>query len=243
MATRYSPRIVTDGLIFLIDPASTRCIQSGDTECSDLIGNSRVTGASGNPGSGTPTVNTSNFPAISSYESDRGQASSVFDFTGGKGMNVHNDLGDSGATTYMVWLRHSGSTTKYLFDARNDGGVWFLTNYDSYNLNWASDLRFNFDGSYAAADFPTTWICVVATGDGTIGGTQLFLNGVQRTLVSPTAADPGLGANLRIGTRYTTGSHYNGLMGPIAIYNKVLTQAEVTQNYLAHKGRYDVWAG
>jgi len=240
MATRYSPRIVTDGLIFLIDPASTRCMQSGDTECSDLIGNSRVTGASGEPGSGTPTISTANFPVISSYESDRGQVSSVFDFAGGKGMNVHNDLGSHTRITYMMWLRHSGDVTDYLFDARNDGGTYFLSNYSSHNINWAGYLKFNFDSSYAATDWPNNWVCMVASSQGS--GSKLYLNGIERSVVSGNSSNENLGKNLRIGTRYTVGSEYAGLMGPIAIYNKVLTQAEVTQNYLAHKGRYNVWA-
>ena len=64
MATRYSPKVTTRGLIFLIDPVNPRCVGAGDTHCLDLVGGKRCSGASGNPGTGTHTENVSNFPAL-----------------------------------------------------------------------------------------------------------------------------------------------------------------------------------
>ena len=42
----------------------------------------------------------------------------------------------------------------------------------------------------------------------------------------------------RIGTRYTTSSQFSGKMGPIYFYNKVLSAAEVLQNFNAQQSRF-----
>ena len=60
------PDIVTDGLIFGIDAGSSRCFVSGDTTATDLVQGFNCSGASGNPGSGTHTPNTANFPVYNS---------------------------------------------------------------------------------------------------------------------------------------------------------------------------------
>ena len=69
-------------------------------------------------------------------------------------------------------------------------------------------------------------------------GSKIYLNGRERTAAYSTSVNESFGINARIGTRYTYGGHWDGKMGPIYLYNKVLTAAEVKQNFLAHVGRY-----
>ena len=79
---------------------------------------------------------------------------------------------------------------------------------------------------------------MVAVSDST--GSKLYLNGQEAIGAYVNSADEDFGINYRIGTRYTTGSQWTGLMGPIHFYNKRLTAEEVLQNYNATKSRFEI---
>ena len=232
MATAYNPKIVTDSLIFCIDAAHPKCFQSGQTTATDLVQGFNCSGANGTPSSGTHTPNTSNFPAYSSANGG------VFDFNGGRGINIDGDLGSTTASSISMWFYKNSTGTQYFTDGRNNGGQWFLSNYTSYNYNWHGTLGYNYDATYnaSAPEFINKWVYMVTVSDST--GSKLYLNGQELTSTNEYSADEDFGINYRIGTRYTTGSQWTGLMGPIHLYNKRLTAEEVLQNYNATKGRF-----
>ena len=226
------PNIVQDGLIFGIDAGSTRCFSSGDTTATDLVQGFNCSGANGTPGSGTHTPNTANFPV---YNSTKG---GVFDFAGGKGINIDGNLGSTTSSAISMWLYKNSTATQYITDGRNNSGAWFLSNYSSYNINWTNNLRYNFEGSYnsGATAFINKWVHIVATSDN--NGSKLYINGSEVTLTSSSSPDEDFGINYRIGTRYTTSGEWTGYMGPIYFYNKKLNAAEAAQNFLAQKSRF-----
>lgn len=240
MAQRYGGKIANDGLIFLLDPANPKCFGSGETTATDLVGGKTCSGANGSPGAGTPTPDTSRMPA---YNSTNGGA---FYFAGSDGINVEGDLGSHSAVSYSLWFKALDAGTRYFFDARNDGGVWFLRNYQSINIAWNNNLKYNFDATFngSTSAFVNTWMYMVATSNSS--GTLLYLNGTEITqstefrnvYVANNSTDEDLGANLRIGCRYTTSSFWYGYMAHIGIYNKVLSAGEVFQNYNALKSRF-----
>ena len=235
--------IVTDGLILLLDMGNPKCFTSGETTCTNLVTGGSVTGASGQPGSGAHTPDTSNFPV---YSSSKG---GVFDFDGHQGMNVEEDLGGSGsgAASWCLWYNKSANNindadnTDYIFDGRNDGGRWILSNYQEHNVNADSNMEYNDGGTYdasAAAINGDVWNQLVLTSDSS--GSKIYFNGIDKTSIADTtnSLDEEFGVNYRIGTRYSTGSQWSGHMGVIAFYNKKLSDAEVLQNYNAHRGRF-----
>ena len=227
------PDIVEDGLIFGIDAGSSRCFTSGDTTATDLVQGFNCSGANGNPATGTHTPNTANFPV---YNATKG---GVFDFAGGKGINVDGNLGSTSASSICFWIYYpSGATIRYLTDGRNDGGQWFLANYTSYNLNWHNTLRYNFEDPYNAnaADFVNQWIHIIATSNSS--GSKIYINGAYAAATNEASADEDFGINYRIGTRYTTSNQFSGKMGPIYFYNKALNAAEVLQNFNAQQSRF-----
>ncbi len=239
----YGPRVVKDGLVFAIDAGNSKCFSNGATTATCLVSGFSVTGASGNPGSGTHTKNDANMPA---YNSAKG---GVFDFSGGRGMNVEGDLGGSGsgAASWCVWYNKSanndaGGSTDYFFDGRNDGGQWCLSNYQSHNVNWHSALEYNDGGSYVAKPtnglFGDEFHYLVVTSDSS--GSKVYVDGVDYTSTADTtnSCDEQFGNNFRIGTRYTVSAQWEGYMGVVKLYNKKLSDAEVLQNYNAHKGRF-----
>ena len=232
MGAYGGPDIVTDGLIFGIDAGSTRCFTSGDTTATDLVQGFNCSGASGNPGSGTHTPDTANFPVYNSTKSG------VFDFAGGKGINVDGDLGNLTTSSMSMWLYRAPGATQYVSDGRNNGGQWFLSNYTNFNLNWHNSLKYNFEDPYnvSAPEFINKWVHMTVTSDST--GSKIYINGVYAVATTTLSADEDFGINFRIGTRYTTDAEWNGKMGSIYFYDKALTAAEVLQNYNAQKNRF-----
>jgi|TARA_B100000287_G_scaffold72608_1_gene64302 hypothetical protein len=232
MGFTRGPNIVTENLIFAIDAGSPKCFKSGDTSATCLISGFNCSGANGNPGTGTHTPNTANFPIYSSLHGG------IFDFDGGSGINIDGDLGTATASTICIWFYKNSSGTHYFTDGRNDGGTWFLSNYTSDNINWNEKLTYDFEDPYnaSASDFLNQWIHMVACSDG--DGSKLYLNGVEVSTSTSTSADEDFGINYRIGTRYTTSSQWSGYMGPIYFYNKKLNAKEAAQNFLAQKSRF-----
>ena len=226
------PNIVTDGLIFGIDAGSTRCFTSGDTTATDLVQGFNCSGANGNPGSGTHTPDTANFPVYNSVNGG------VFDFAGGKGINIDGNLGSTSSSSISMWLYKTTAATQYVTDGRNNGGSWFLSNYTGFNLNWHDTLQYNFEAPYNsnATDFINTWVHITVTSDST--GSKIYINGVYAAATGEASADEDFGINFRIGTRYTTSTEWTGYMGPIYFYNKKLNAAEALQNFNAQKSRF-----
>lgn len=232
MSAHANPNFITDGLIFCLDASHPKCFQSGQTTATDLVQGFNCSGASGNPNTGTHTPNTANFP---SYSSDYG---GIFDFGTGKGINIDGDLGSTSSNSISIWLYNTSSGVHYITDGRNDGGSWYLKNYQSYNYNNHQALRYNYDDTYTADTdaLMNKWIYMVATSDST--GSKLYLNGQPVSASYENSADEDFGVNYRIGTRFTTSSQWRGYMGPIHFYNKRLSDEEVLQNYDATKYRF-----
>ena len=233
MGTNYSPRIVTDNLLLAIDAASPKCMKAGDTTCKNLVSRGLLTGANGSPGNGTHTPDPNNFPEHSSLHGG------IFDFAGGRGMNVEEDLGAQTSISISMWFFKNGTGTQYFTDGRNNGGQWFLSNYTSKNINFTDLLEYNFDGSYTADNpkFMNRWIHMVVKSNSS--GSALYLNGKKVNATDTQSFDEDIGKNYRIGTRHTTSSQWTGYMGPIFIYNRALNDEEVRQNFEAHRGRFE----
>lgn len=241
MATNYAPKALVQDLVFCLDVSNHKCAENPSGGISNginsLVTVSLCTGANGSPGSGTHTPNTANMP---SYSSDFG---GVLDFSGGKGINVEEDLGTSTVSTYSIWLKWpSGNTgNQYLFDARANGGVWHFANYASYNVNWNSNLRYNFGGgAFDATKWDVNeWIHLITSSDNT--GSKIWVNGSNRTSDAATtnSTDEDLGKNFRIGTRYTTSNEFQGLIGPIHLYKTAFTDDMALQQFRAFQKRFN----
>lgn len=240
MGFHNGAKVVNDSLVFALDAGNPKCFSNGATTATCLMTGFSVTGASGQPDDGTHTKNDANMPA---YNSAKG---GVFDFNGERGMNVEGDLGAHSAVSWCVWYNKSangshGANTDYFFDARNDGGNWCLSNYQSHNINWHSAMEYNDGGSHTADNpniFNDAFHYLVVTSDAS--GSKIYIDGVDLTTSADTtnSGTETFGTNFRIGTRFTTSGQWSGYMGVIKLYNKKLSDAEVLQNYNAHKGRF-----
>lgn len=86
-----------------------------------------------------------------------------------------------------------------------------------------------------------TWYQLVRVYNGT-NTAYAYLNKVKASDTSITWTTPSPGWYLNFGssntTKFANGNAFQGKLGVIRLYNKVLSQAEVTQNYDATKGLY-----
>jgi hypothetical protein len=233
------PDIVESGLLLHLNPANPACFGAAETSATNLISSGAVTGAglSDAVGTGPHTPDPNNFPEYNSINGG------IFDFAGGRGMNVDEDLGTHTEFTLDMWYYKASTANEYLVDGRNDGATWLLTNYNlppSYNLVHGGNAAYNFDGTFdpSNADFINRWQHLVLTSDAT--GSKMYIDGTLRTLLVSNSTNENLGVNYRIGHRYTKifAIPWTGYMGPIKIYDRVLSESEALQNFNADKGRF-----
>ena len=114
----------------------------------------------------------------------------------------------------------------------NTYGQWSLGLYDlrkpnfgmnQYSTNW------NSNPINSISVTPSQWRHLVVTSDGNIDFKIYLDNVLTSTLVDPTLAPCGpLTSN--IGNLYL-GKDFDGFLDDIVIYNRILTQAEITQLY------------
>jgi hypothetical protein len=155
--------------------------------------------------------------------------------------------------TFDVWVKFSdtGSSGRYIMSLGRDiggpsGGIALLA-YGFSSVN-SGQITFEFGSGYGRVSsgiVPTTgiWYNLTVTTDGT--NTRFYVNSVLANTSSQTtgavASSPGLsiGSYLNSATPPIPGTYFfNGNIGSVKIYNKTLSQSEISQNYEAQKSKF-----
>lgn len=227
MAFAYSPKIVTDGLVFAVDAANTKSYPGSGTTWSDLSGNgNNSTLING------PTYNSANGGSIVfDGVNDFARPTTALNITGGAGT----------AQTYDIWFNaDSLASSQALFgwDSYNYVGVFATTGETFIATN----------GDNSIGDFTTTPTASAGTWHNVIivfdQGTayKLWLNGVSYGSAVTTDTSPVSTERALIGARYATGTtidfYFNGKISNVKAYNRELTSTETLQNYNALKSRF-----
>jgi hypothetical protein len=218
MATFYSPKIVTDGLILNLDAGNRRSYVSGSTIWTDLVNNSR-TGSLVNG----PTFNSSN------------EGSIVFDGTNDRVL-LPAVVDTNSSFSLEFWaLRTSDANAGTLISGNGPNSYFvirMLSSAVSLVKSFVVELG-NFGASSATVS--NTINHVVLTRSGTTY--TCYTNGIFRgTLtINQTYATtaPALGI-------YDAGNNepFSGRIYKFAYYNRAISAFEVRQNYNANKGRF-----
>jgi len=233
MATNYSPKIITDGLVLALDAANPKSYPGSGTTWFDRSGN-------GNNGTlvNGPTYSSANNGSI------------VFDGT--------NDYAEvppikPQALTLSSWFIATNEPA-----SNNDlGGAHLISSNSVYvapflpywlSYSWLNQvclfgIQANADGYITAPCPRMTILNVVGTFDNI--NQSIYVNGVlsntvPRTVVISYPSSGGSALNTQIG-RWGFSPferHFNGNIYSTQIYNRALTAAEVLQNYNATKGRF-----
>ena len=213
--------IVRDGLVLHLDAADRKSYPGSGTiwyDRSGTINNGTLTNG--------PTFNGTNGGTI------------VFD-----GSNdcvvVNNNASILSSTAYtkIAWFYPTSfATGNNILSGGNSGqhAFWLQTSnklYAGHNSSWstvasASTLSLN------------TWYCGAVTFS-TSTGWVLYLNGIQENTSASTTTFTGNGEIL-VGA-YSTGANvFTGRISNVLVYNRVLSAAEISQNFNATRKRFNI---
>jgi len=231
MAFIHSPKIVTDGLVLALDAGNTKSYVSGSTTWFDKSGY----GYNGTLTNG-PTFSSANlgsivFDGVDDYVNIAGPNSGPLSMIG------------TGNFTINVWASNTGDANYR----------WFLSNWFNTGMHMGMNSTLSQFGGYFGDNdelrtdysIPSdgSWHCYTATR--TSGTIKYFVDGIERPITTGTFTNKNgtlsSTTNTRIGTRGDAISQqWLGNVGIEQIYNKSLTQAEVTQNFNALRGRFGI---
>lgn len=246
MATFYSPRIVTDGLVLHLDAANNRSFVSGSTTWFDLSGN-RNTGSLVNG----PTYSSSNNGSI------------VFDGTNDY-VATNDSVGNFGNSNFTIYLafKTTTNTNPATFIAKSIGDNpttdygWLVNQASVGSLGFAVATVNGAWGTAGSYSIKTNtgnlndgnWKSVAIVVDRSQADVSIYINGatVGLTAYVGKASLTTLGnvTNTRVlniaseSDVATSPFHIAASISLVQLYNRALSAKEVRQNYNATKGRY-----
>jgi hypothetical protein len=218
MAFQYSPKIVTDGLVLYLDAANTKSYVSGSTTWNDIS-------RGGNTGTlvNGPTFNSGNGGSI------------VFDGVD-DGVNLISTITlGNGNWTISMWAYANSFPSNFgrLISNNNSGPVSNAfgmasgkISYHSYLVSWTQQLgntTLNVGNWYNLI-----WV-------NTSGSMVMYVNGVADSNSFTSTTSNGGPINC-IGKNWA--NSFSGRVATTQIYNRALTQTEITQNFNATKTRF-----
>ena len=228
MGIQYNPSIVTDGLVLCLDAANKRSYPGTGTVWTDLAEDNDLTLHN------SPTFQTNNGGRFQfDGTDDYGQFSSL-DITGGNNYTFmfvvdvrvapttayHYILDDSNGTTgFGIRLTTQPALQFFAYDS-SGGSAAISTRTASLSLNTIHHLTFIIRTSYLDS----------------------YINaGSKRTDAGIANNIKASSNNMRLGSRSDQVSEmWDGRFYSASIYNRVLNDEEIRQNYLATKGRYQL---
>ena len=230
MSYRNGPKIVSNGLVLLLDAGNSKSYESGSTNWGDLSRN-------GNNGTLTngPTYSSGNGGSI------------VFDGTNDYVSVAYNSSLDTpNGATYELWLYFGGTAGTILTRGTSDSGATpdnpRLYTYSSGQLYWDWSSPGSDKYMYSPVNCNTgAWNHIEGTATpGSYLG--LYINGVNAT-GSPyggTLPNPlyNSGDPIIVGGATWIPNYYTGNIASVRLYNRVLSSNEILQNYNATRRRF-----
>ncbi len=218
--------IVTDGLIFYVDPAYKKSYLGSGADTFNLAS-----------GSLTPTGSISG----ATFE---GPLTSSWNFDGSDDLiNLSTQIDITENKSISLWIKRD------TLSPSNDGGIFTMVptggTSDLLSIGlWQSNIQALTAVGVRQRSLQTIsiniWYHVVVV-KSTNSITNIYINGVDETLDNEgswngTPANP----QSKIGEAIYDGTNYNfyGNIGPVQVYNKTLSSTEVLQNYQAQKERF-----
>ena len=219
---------VSSGLEIYYDPGNSASYSGTGTTLYDLSpsgANATISGSLTDAGNwftftGTQSIQTPNLTSLFSGW----QHSLEIWFSPSAIGSVFSDTGTGPANTGY----HATGLEVY------SAGPFYLTNA----MLWNGTAVTRVGGGTVALN---TWYQLVRVYNGS-NTAYAYLNKVKSSDTAITWTTPSPGWYLNFGssdsTFFATGSAFQGKLGVVRLYNRALTQAEVTQNYNATKGLY-----
>ena len=248
MSFNYSPKIVTDGLVFYLDAENFKCYNDSQDEAYSIARQEangdlqKLNFVNVAPSDGVQIIDDNGITVFQFDGTDE-----YLDVIGTPLDNIPTDL------TYASWFSHDRATAQgsILFlpgTGANVNRTWLYPNGNNMNAAF-TDGTAQFGVTYSdftASNYPNEYNYVVATCElePTLTSSTLTIsvNGEQVRQVTgqgrvsgrpagPNEPDVGRGAS-------SASQRFNGKIANASIYNKALTSEEIKRNYNAMKSRF-----
>ena len=141
--------------------------------------------------------------------------------------------------TVVAWIKPSRNAGQYQDIVVNRSDAYY--NWMLYQHTTDGAISFHGSSQNKSSYIPTlnTWVCIVATAVGS-GNLLLYANGVLQQTVPGYTYNIATPSNFSIGMFGTSSEPYQGSIGMAQVYNRVLSAAEVLQNFNAQRTRYGI---
>ena len=236
--------IVTDGLVFCVDPANISSYPRTGATVTDIIGNTTGTLSGTGGGNNTPQWENTNGGVFDFDGTD-----DYIDFGDPNSLSFGNGSTDSAFSISQWWYMDSAASFRGVqkFANSSTDGEYRLNTITSgilkfslFDLNMSHQIGLQSNSNLSA--YQSTWINVVGTylGNSSSSGLKVYLNGSILSTSSDNAgsyiAMQNTSQPFKIGR--LTSTYANGKISCTQIYNKELSASEVLQNYNALKNRF-----
>ena len=213
MALSHSPSLVMNGLTNYFDAGNTKSYPGSGTTWYNLI-----------PGGVNGTL--TNGPTYSSANGGVIALDGVNDYIDVPINLTNTNYTIMGAARYVT----IGNRT---FSAKNNNwlmGHWNTTTQNYYAEGWVRGV--------GAGPSDTNWRIYAATGNYSGDSWGMYVNGVLN--VGPNNGGSNGPNGFAIGSYAGSSEFSNSHISNLLVYNRVLTAAEISQNYNALKGRFSI---
>ena len=214
--------IITDGLVFYVDPAYKKSYPGSGTASTDLVNS--VTG----------TLQSSGM-----FENING---GTFDFDGGTNYIEYNHIDITGNFTVSFWANYTSTDTLNIITQNNSGQATF----GMYQISdgkigfWPSSNGYYSSSNEIKANTATNngnWNNIVLINKGS--NLEIYINGSLDNSNSNGVPSPLNGtSNFWVGGAQAGGPKFNGSISITKLYNRALSASEILQNYQAQKERF-----
>jgi len=237
MGLAHSPKTVTGGLVVAVDPVNTKSYPGTGNTIFDLSGN-------GNDFTSTTFNTTSNATAGTVYDADN-SLDTIVDLS----TNINHEV-----WSVMLWVRSTGVTPSnyksifrledttsipvyfYQFDTRETTNCRIMGYHKHFNGTVSNDEWMTYDFTNSSQWLTGDWFCFGVSHNNT--NFRNYRNGKLLATQTQTLDVTGYNDINRI--RFNASNNNAFQMGPLMVYDRVLTDAEFEQNFNALRGRFGI---
>lgn len=225
MALQHSPSIVTNGLVLCVDAANPRSYPGTGSVWYDAM----TSGANFALTNG-PVYSASNLGYF------------AFDGVNDYAVAGYNTALDTQTPSVEVWVKTNATTQNGFWFEKGSVNSQYALFQEGASIQWRLGALGDLSTTTASYMNTSSWYQVVGTF--TSGSRILYINGVQVNSNATTGTLGTSASGMSIGAYGgTSGSNsyfYNGALSICRVYNRVLSAADVLQNFNALRGRYGV---
>tara|TARA_B100000900_G_C20551856_1_gene705067 strand:- start:787 stop:1479 length:693 start_codon:yes stop_codon:yes gene_type:complete len=230
MGTHYSPPIVHENLLFCLDGKNTKSYSGSGTSTTNLaskINNGTINGPTFDSNGYWDFDGTNDYIDCENFHST-GALTSHASLTFEAWWNADSFSSGHGIVGYWPTSLAAGTRRGML--------VWNGAGSGGFKVRFSSN-GYNSFGNAAAPTGAWTHSMVTLASDGS---NVIYQNGVKiGTPADVTLNTPANPAPLTIG-RTESSEYWNGKIAIVRVYNKILTEREMSQNFNAQRRRFGV---